>query len=128
MAQCLIGAAQWLVGPLRSRFFAASPARAPARSHAAPSPPCARGWEAQLPRCVARLVKRALPSGDAECASAERCEAAAARPSRAAVLTGSDRAQPSNKSFKIKKVLAKKQRQNRPIPQWIRMRTGNTIR
>nr|GMC61197.1 60S ribosomal protein L39-3 [Ipomoea batatas]GMC61360.1 60S ribosomal protein L39-3 [Ipomoea batatas]GMC65098.1 60S ribosomal protein L39-3 [Ipomoea batatas] len=28
----------------------------------------------------------------------------------------------------IKKKLAKKQRQNRPIPYWIRMRTDNTIR
>eukprot|EP00310_Coccolithus_braarudii_P020292 CAMPEP_0183352720 /NCGR_PEP_ID=MMETSP0164_2-20130417/30026_1 /TAXON_ID=221442 /ORGANISM="Coccolithus pelagicus ssp braarudi, Strain PLY182g" /LENGTH=51 /DNA_ID=CAMNT_0025525235 /DNA_START=23 /DNA_END=178 /DNA_ORIENTATION=- len=35
---------------------------------------------------------------------------------------------PSQKSFKIKKILAKKKRQNRPIPQWIRMRTGNKIR
>ncbi|XXQ38185.1 60S ribosomal protein L39 [Plasmodiophora brassicae] len=35
---------------------------------------------------------------------------------------------PSHKSFKIKVKLAKKQRQNRPLPQWIRMRTGNTIR
>jgi large subunit ribosomal protein L39e len=35
---------------------------------------------------------------------------------------------PSHKSFKVKKILAKKQRQNRPIPQWIRLRTGNTIR
>jgi len=34
----------------------------------------------------------------------------------------------SHKTLKIKKVLAKKQKQNRPIPQWIRMRTGNTIR
>merc|ERR1712243_321282 len=32
----------------------------------------------------------------------------------------------SHKTLKIKKVLAKKQKQNRPIPQWIRMRTGNT--
>ena len=24
--------------------------------------------------------------------------------------------------------LAKKQKQNRPIPQWVRMKTGNTIR
>ena len=37
-------------------------------------------------------------------------------------------AQPSYKTFKIKKILGKKQKQNRPIPQWIRMRTGNTIR
>lgn len=34
----------------------------------------------------------------------------------------------ANKSFKIKRVLAKKQRQNRPVPQWIRMKTGNKIR
>jgi large subunit ribosomal protein L39e len=37
-------------------------------------------------------------------------------------------AQPSNKTFRVKKILAKKQRQNRPIPQWIRLRTDNTIR
>ncbi|KAH6774601.1 Ribosomal protein L39 family protein [Perilla frutescens var. hirtella] len=36
--------------------------------------------------------------------------------------------QPSHKTFMIKKKLAKKQRQNRPIPYWIRMRTDNTIR
>ncbi|CAM0136379.1 unnamed protein product [Umbelopsis sp. WA50703] len=35
--------------------------------------------------------------------------------------------QPSNKSFKTKRILGKAQKQNRPIPQWIRMRTGNTI-
>uniref|UniRef100_A0A3P8VGL5 Large ribosomal subunit protein eL39 n=1 Tax=Cynoglossus semilaevis TaxID=244447 RepID=A0A3P8VGL5_CYNSE len=28
---------------------------------------------------------------------------------------------------KIKRFLAKKQKQNRPIPQWIRMKTGNKI-
>ena len=36
--------------------------------------------------------------------------------------------QPSHKTFKIKKILAKKQRQNRPIPQWIRLRTDNTVK
>ena len=30
--------------------------------------------------------------------------------------------------MRTKKTLAKKLKQNRPIPQWIRMRTGNTIR
>eukprot|EP00341_Mesodinium_pulex_P015773 CAMPEP_0116927026 /NCGR_PEP_ID=MMETSP0467-20121206/25086_1 /TAXON_ID=283647 /ORGANISM="Mesodinium pulex, Strain SPMC105" /LENGTH=138 /DNA_ID=CAMNT_0004606417 /DNA_START=54 /DNA_END=471 /DNA_ORIENTATION=+ len=35
---------------------------------------------------------------------------------------------PSHKSFKVKRLLAKKAKQNRPIPQWIRMRTDNTIR
>ncbi|KAG6772864.1 hypothetical protein POTOM_024290 [Populus tomentosa] len=34
---------------------------------------------------------------------------------------------PSHKTFRIKKKLAKKMRQNRPIPHWIRMRTDNTI-
>ncbi|KAI6078115.1 60S ribosomal protein L39 [Aix galericulata] len=35
--------------------------------------------------------------------------------------------QSSHKTFKIKRFLAKKQKQNRPIPQWIRMKTGNKI-
>ncbi|EEQ85955.2 uncharacterized protein BDCG_09224 [Blastomyces dermatitidis ER-3] len=34
----------------------------------------------------------------------------------------------SQKSFRTKQKLAKAQKQNRPIPQWIRLRTGNTIR
>ncbi|KAI8587237.1 ribosomal L39 protein-domain-containing protein [Geranomyces variabilis] len=38
------------------------------------------------------------------------------------------RLQPSNKSFKVKRILGKKQKQNRPIPNWIRLRTDNTIR
>ncbi|CAB1456233.1 unnamed protein product [Pleuronectes platessa] len=33
----------------------------------------------------------------------------------------------SHKTFRIKRFLAKKQKQNRPIPQWIRMKTGNKI-
>ncbi|KAF3786079.1 60S ribosomal protein L39-3 [Nymphaea thermarum] len=36
--------------------------------------------------------------------------------------------EPTHKTFKIKKKLAKKMRQNRPIPHWIRLRTDNTIR
>lgn len=39
-----------------------------------------------------------------------------------------EKLQPSHKTFRIKKKLAKKMRQNRPIPHWIRMRTDNTIR
>ncbi|KAH0504535.1 Gamma-aminobutyric acid receptor-associated protein-like 2 [Microtus ochrogaster] len=34
----------------------------------------------------------------------------------------------SHKTFRIKRFLAKKAKQNRPIPQWIRMKTGNKIR
>jgi|EP01047_Picozoa_sp_COSAG01_P000676 large subunit ribosomal protein L39e len=35
---------------------------------------------------------------------------------------------PSHKTFRVKKILAKKQKQNRQVPQWIRFRTGNTVR
>ncbi|ODV71739.1 60S ribosomal protein eL39 [Cyberlindnera jadinii NRRL Y-1542] len=35
---------------------------------------------------------------------------------------------PSQKSFKTKQKLAKAQRTNRPLPQWIRLRTNNTVR
>uniref|UniRef100_A0A4X1WBT5 60S ribosomal protein L39 n=2 Tax=Sus scrofa TaxID=9823 RepID=A0A4X1WBT5_PIG len=34
----------------------------------------------------------------------------------------------SHKTFRIKQFLAKMQKQNRPILQWIRMKTGNKIR
>ena len=34
----------------------------------------------------------------------------------------------SHKTFRTKQKLARAQKQNRPIPQWIRLRTGNTIR
>ncbi|QRD00750.1 hypothetical protein JI435_092860, partial [Parastagonospora nodorum SN15] len=34
----------------------------------------------------------------------------------------------SQKSFRTKQKLARAQKQNRPIPQWIRLRTNNTIR
>ncbi|KYK57853.1 ribosomal protein L39 [Drechmeria coniospora] len=35
---------------------------------------------------------------------------------------------PSHKSFRTKQKLAKAQKQNRPVPQWIRLRTNNTVR
>ncbi|KXN74438.1 ribosomal protein L39e [Conidiobolus coronatus NRRL 28638] len=34
---------------------------------------------------------------------------------------------PSNKTFKHKRILGKAQKQNRPLPHWIRLKTGNTI-
>uniref|UniRef100_A0A8C8UKN2 Large ribosomal subunit protein eL39 n=1 Tax=Peromyscus maniculatus bairdii TaxID=230844 RepID=A0A8C8UKN2_PERMB len=34
----------------------------------------------------------------------------------------------SHKTFRIKQFLASKQKQNRPIPQCIQMKTGNKIR
>lgn len=35
---------------------------------------------------------------------------------------------PSHKTLRVKLRMAKKIKQNRPIPQWIRLRTDNTIR
>ncbi|ODV90384.1 hypothetical protein CANCADRAFT_106055 [Tortispora caseinolytica NRRL Y-17796] len=35
---------------------------------------------------------------------------------------------PSLKTFRIKQKLAKKQKQNRPIPHWFRLKTNTTIR
>eukprot|EP00953_Heterococcus_sp_UTEX-ZZ885_P041736 21271-Heterococcus_DN1.PRE.2 len=37
-------------------------------------------------------------------------------------------AQPSHKTFRTKRTLAVKMKQNRPIPNWIRLRTDNKIR
>ncbi|CAO2594435.1 60S ribosomal protein L39 [Lemmus lemmus] len=34
----------------------------------------------------------------------------------------------SHKTFRIKRFLAKKQKQNHPIPQWTQMKTGSKIR
>ncbi|KAF8368170.1 rpl-39 [Pristionchus pacificus] len=34
----------------------------------------------------------------------------------------------SHKTFIVKRTLAKAQKQNRPLPQWVRMKTGNTIK
>uniref|UniRef100_A0A8C6G6U2 Large ribosomal subunit protein eL39 n=1 Tax=Mus spicilegus TaxID=10103 RepID=A0A8C6G6U2_MUSSI len=34
----------------------------------------------------------------------------------------------SHKTFRLKQFLAKKQKQNRPIPQWIRIKTRNKDR
>mmetsp|Transcript_8274 Transcript_8274/g.23796 ORF Transcript_8274/g.23796 Transcript_8274/m.23796 type:complete len:84 (-) Transcript_8274:198-449(-) len=36
--------------------------------------------------------------------------------------------QPSQKTFRTKRTLAKKQRQNRPLPHWVRLRTDNKIK
>lgn len=34
----------------------------------------------------------------------------------------------ANKSFQIKQKLGKASKQNRPLPQWLRLKTNNTIR
>ncbi|KAI9166894.1 putative ribosomal protein L39e [Paramyrothecium foliicola] len=57
---------------------------------------------------------------DDECANAQTAAAVA-------VMLRRD-CPPSHKSFRTKQKLAKAQKQNRPVPQWIRLRTGNTIR
>lgn len=50
------------------------------------------------------------------------------QPARArASLDVADTPQPSQKTFRIKQKLAKASRQNRPIPQWFRLKTDNKI-
>ncbi|XP_010567445.1 PREDICTED: 60S ribosomal protein L39 [Haliaeetus leucocephalus] len=56
------------------------------------------------------------------------CLPPAARRGLPCGINGCSLFQSSHKTFKIKRFLAKKQKQNRPIPQWIRMKTGNKIR
>ena len=34
----------------------------------------------------------------------------------------------AHKTVRIKRKLARKLKQNRPVPQWVRMKTGSTIR
>ena len=34
----------------------------------------------------------------------------------------------SHKSLRVKRLMGHLRNQNRPLPQWIRLRTGNTIR
>jgi len=34
----------------------------------------------------------------------------------------------AHKSYRLKKRLGKMNRKNRPMPNWMRMRTGNTVR
>ena len=61
--------------------------------------------------------------------SAERCTHASRESDAPATAPSPSRPpQPSHKTFRTKRTLAKKMAQNRPIPQWIRMRTGNKIR
>ena len=43
-------------------------------------------------------------------------------------LTSLTNRQPSQKTFRTKRTLAVKLKQNKPIPHWIRLRTGSTIR
>ena len=72
-----------------------------------------------------RSSRLAAPTADRRNAAHTRPESAP-RPAQAA--HASSPPQPSHKTFRTKRTLAKKMAQNRPIPQWIRMRTGNKIR
>ena len=44
---------------------------------------------------------------------------------RSTILATSADTQPSQKTFRIKQKLAKKSRQNRPVPQWFRLKTDS---
>ncbi|RLN21016.1 hypothetical protein BBJ28_00017196, partial [Nothophytophthora sp. Chile5] len=59
---------------------------------------------------------------------AEEEEAEAEEAPPASAMLPMELAWPSHKTFRTKRILAKKQKQNRPIPQWIRLRTDNTIK
>jgi hypothetical protein len=43
-------------------------------------------------------------------------------------LTHASCTQPSRKSFKTKRLLGAARKSNKPLPPWIRQRTGNTVR
>ena len=91
------------------------------------------------PVASAHTADRPTPPGGADATRRRRLNAAHT-PTRARVprephaprgprrLTRRAPSQPSHKTFRTKRTLAKKMAQNRPIPQWIRMRTGNKIR
>jgi len=55
-----------------------------------------------------------------------------ARPSRTAPTLFVNRIElftmPSQKSFRTKRTLAKAQKQNRPLPQWVRLKVDNTVK
>ncbi|XP_057221586.1 60S ribosomal protein L39, partial [Malurus melanocephalus] len=98
-----------------SCFFVLNPNKLAQTRSAAAVPHCARGLRAGRGRCSRASI-----------AGTRRPFRLFGRRHRrdAAQL----RAMSSHKTFKIKRFLAKKQKQNRPIPQWIRMKTGNKIR
>lgn len=88
----------------------------------------ARSDGQQAHRPPALVLARSLP-GLAAALAASLFHLSLLRPlSEPLLLSLSALLQPANKSMAVKKTLAKKMNQNRPIPQWIRMRTGNRIR
>ncbi|KAF2975875.1 hypothetical protein EK904_008932 [Melospiza melodia maxima] len=103
-------------------FFVLNPNKLAQTRWAAADPLCVRGRRAGRGRC-ARAAAAAPPFPPPRTPpSPGRCTAPRHGTDRCALL------QSSHKTFKIKRFLAKKQKQNRPIPQWIRMKTGNKIR
>nr|POF21297.1 60s ribosomal protein l39-1 [Quercus suber] len=68
------------------------------------------------------------PLDGQDCRQTDSIAAANSNRFRVSSLSQQRAKMPSHKTFMIKKKLAKKMRQNRPIPHWIRMRTDNTIR
>ncbi|XP_043828313.1 60S ribosomal protein L39-like [Dromiciops gliroides] len=79
------------------------------------------------------LLKRHLkdyPFGEETPMNSSAPDAAQRAMAKHAVLLGHQQTSPlsSHKTFRIKGFLAKKQKQNCPIPQWLHMKTGNKIR
>lgn len=86
--------------------------------------------EASPRTCVQREIELPTQTTTSDClVNQPRCRYAAALPRwRHLRSTFSNKFPQSQKSFRTKQKLAKAQKQNRPIPQWIRLRTNNTIR
>ncbi|XP_017148354.1 60S ribosomal protein L39 [Drosophila miranda] len=75
------------------------------------------------------MLVSANPNSVLRCihANIDRCASLSFPSFRCGSLNRSDK-MAAHKSFRIKQKLAKKLKQNRSVPQWVRLRTGNTIR
>ncbi|KAK3930437.1 60S ribosomal protein L39 [Frankliniella fusca] len=96
-------------------------------------PAARRAARSRADRLRPALGSSATTSSSSTAASARPRLHRAMLPGASVLLAGRETEKPrcqesGHKTFKIKQKLAKKLKQNRPIPQWIRMRTGNTIR
>eukprot|EP00953_Heterococcus_sp_UTEX-ZZ885_P041739 21272-Heterococcus_DN1.PRE.2 len=85
--------------------------------------------EKQLPHCCRRGVTMVETENFANlCSSSHPFGDSIARLSAAVLVANGKLTTPSHKTFRTKRTLAVKMKQNRPIPNWIRLRTDNKIR
>ena len=126
-------------GPASAPCLTEAAARPLARARAVPGPTARHGLlrHRAKPLTLARTATersggsadRPTPTSETPaCMLATHTKLPRARHAPRKPLTRRAPPQPSHKTFRTKRTLAKKMAQNRPIPQWIRMRTGNKIR